>query len=477
MESDLALLGAGGEAATGPAAPVPAPGRSPGRLIPGVPALAVALVPLAAVLLACGGDGNGAEPGSNPGQGEPSGATAPAKSEIRQVVEEFSTSSDPAVCDLGTQAFHEKVWGGSGTTAIEACRTQLPRLERSGQVSIRSLEVSGSSASAEVTFGDDEEGEYTLIDTQEGWRLNGYVLTKEGSNTGKPKRSRRAHITHSQRVGSEPFGVTVAGGTVWVSNKGDDTLSRLDARTGRRKGAAVPTGDQPKESTVSDGVLWVPHAASDEVIGYDVTRALRPRRIARLPVGNHPSDAVAGGGRIWIPLEFDDRLVSLDPRRRALIGEPITVGREPGDVEYAAGKVWVTNFQDDTVVRVHPRTRRLLGRPIHVGNGPEDLVYGGGSIWVANIDAGTVTEIDVRRNRVVGRPFRVGGRPGDITYGFGSLWVTDVRRGSVKRIDPERRKRVGRPLKVGGHPIDITVGGGAVWAASLLGGTVSRIQP
>ena len=168
---------------TGPAAPVPAPRRSRGPLIAGIAALAVALIVAAVLVLAGGDDGNDAEPASNPGQSKPRAATAPAESEIRRVVEEFSTSSDPAVCDLGTQTFHEKVWGGSGPTAIEACRTELPRIERSGQVSIRSLEVSGGSASAEVTFGDGEEGEYTLIDTQEGWRLHGYVRTKEGSNT------------------------------------------------------------------------------------------------------------------------------------------------------------------------------------------------------------------------------------------------------------------------------------------------------
>ena len=107
----------------------------------------------------------------------------PAEREIRRVVEEFSTSSDPAVCELGTQAFHEQVWGGRGTKAVAACRTQLPQLRRSGQVSIQSLKLSGSSASAEVVFGDGEEGEYTLIETQDGWRLNDYMLTKEGSNT------------------------------------------------------------------------------------------------------------------------------------------------------------------------------------------------------------------------------------------------------------------------------------------------------
>ena len=151
--------------------------RSPSRLIAGVAVLAAA-----AVVLACGDDGDDAEPASKPERSE---QKASAESEIRRVVEEFSTSSDPAVCDLGTQTFHENTWGESGTTAIEACRTNLPRIKRSGQVSIRSLDLRGGSASAEVTFGDDEEGEYTLIDTQEGWRLNRYVLTKEGSNTGE----------------------------------------------------------------------------------------------------------------------------------------------------------------------------------------------------------------------------------------------------------------------------------------------------
>jgi hypothetical protein len=160
-------------------------------LLAGVAALALGLVVAVVLVLAGGGDGNDTEPVANTGAAASTGAngsggaSALADQEIRRVVEEFSTSSDQAVCDLGTQAFHEQVFGGSGTNAIAACRRHLPRITRSGQVSIRSLELSGSSASAEVVFGDGEEGEYTLIDTQEGWRLNGYVLIKEGSNTGR----------------------------------------------------------------------------------------------------------------------------------------------------------------------------------------------------------------------------------------------------------------------------------------------------
>jgi hypothetical protein len=174
----------GQSASTVAAEPARAGRRSRVPLIAGVAALALALVVAAVLVLAGGDDGNENEPVSKTGQSGSPSAAAPAEQEIRRVVEEFSTSSDPEVCDLGTQAFHEQVWGGSGTNAIAACRTQLPKIKRSGQVSIRSLELSGNSASAEVTFGDGEEGEYTLIETQDGWRLNGYVVTKAGSNTG-----------------------------------------------------------------------------------------------------------------------------------------------------------------------------------------------------------------------------------------------------------------------------------------------------
>jgi hypothetical protein len=159
--------------------------RAPAALLAGIAALALGLVVAVVLVLVGGGDGNDTEPVANTGANGSGGASALAEQEIRRVVEEFSTSSDGAVCDLGTQAFHEQVFGGSGTNAIAACRKHLPRITRSGQVSIRSLELSGSSASAEVVFGDGEEGEYTLIDTQDGWRLNEYVLIKEGSNTGR----------------------------------------------------------------------------------------------------------------------------------------------------------------------------------------------------------------------------------------------------------------------------------------------------
>ena len=159
--------------------------RSRAPLFAGAAALALALVAAALLILAGGGDGDGTERATNTGQGASATAAPSAEQEIRRVVEEFSTSSDPVVCDLGTQAFHERTWGGSGANAIEACQTELPRITRSGEVSIQSLTVNGSSATADVIFGDGEEGVYTLIETQEGWRLNEYVRTRDGSNTGR----------------------------------------------------------------------------------------------------------------------------------------------------------------------------------------------------------------------------------------------------------------------------------------------------
>ena len=163
--------------------PAPADRHSRGPLLAGVAAIALALVVAAVLVLAGGDDGNDTEPASNTATSASADPAAQAEREIRRVVEEFSTGSDEAVCDLGTQTFHERVWGGDGPSAVSVCRRELPQLKRSGQVSIQSLKLSGGSASAEVVFGDGEEGEYMLVKTQDGWRLNDYTLSKKGSNT------------------------------------------------------------------------------------------------------------------------------------------------------------------------------------------------------------------------------------------------------------------------------------------------------
>ena len=85
-----------------------------------------------------------------------------------------------------------------------------------------------------------------------------------------------------------PFGpdaVAVAEGTVWVANQLDDSVTRIDARSGR-VGRTIEVGHEPVALAASKGLVWVANRLDGTVSRIDARRtgspppsrwAMRPR--------------------------------------------------------------------------------------------------------------------------------------------------------------------------------------------------------
>jgi streptogramin lyase len=56
------------------------------------------------------------------------------------------------------------------------------------------------------------------------------------------------------------FAIAIGHGSVWATNYGPDTVTRLDAETGERIGRPIPTGPDPKGIAVGAGSVWVANA-------------------------------------------------------------------------------------------------------------------------------------------------------------------------------------------------------------------------
>ena len=79
------------------------------------------------------------------------------------------------------------------------------------------------------------------------------------------------------RVGSGPTDVVVAGGAAWTSNYEDDTLTRVDARTGEPV-ATIPVGDGPVDVAVGFGAVWAANVEEDTLsrVNPEPTKWLAP---------------------------------------------------------------------------------------------------------------------------------------------------------------------------------------------------------
>jgi DNA-binding beta-propeller fold protein YncE len=62
--------------------------------------------------------------------------------------------------------------------------------------------------------------------------------------------------------GGAAFAIALGFGSVWVTNYGRDTVTRLDATTGEPIGAPIPVGADPKGIAVGMGAVWVATAGA-----------------------------------------------------------------------------------------------------------------------------------------------------------------------------------------------------------------------
>ena len=279
------------------------------------------------------------------------------------------------------------------------------------------------------------------------------------------------HLT-TTRVGKGPAGVAVGEGSVWVANAGDDTVSRLDAKTGKPAGTPIPVGNAPFGVAVGEGSVWV--ANVDNTVSQLDAKTGKPTGTP-IRVGKEPRSVAVGEGSVWVTNTADHTVSRLDAKTGKPIEAPIRVGNAPFGVAVGEGSVWVTN-PPDTVSRLDAQTGKLIDAAIRVGNAPFGVAVGEGSVWVTKVD-NTVSRLDAQTGKPTGTPIRVGNDPFAVAVGEGSVWVTNINDNTVSRLDAQTGKPTGTPIRVGKEPRGVAVGEGSVWVTNTADDTVSRLTP
>jgi YVTN family beta-propeller protein len=283
------------------------------------------------------------------------------------------------------------------------------------------------------------------------------------------------HITAQYPVGHAPGAIAAGGGSVWVANTRDGTVSRIDRAGERVTVTPIAVGGEPTAISFDAGSLWVADGEGGRLVQINS----RTNRVAdRLPVGNAPRGVAAAYDAVWVASAVDGRVDRIDLARAGEV-QQIPVAAGPVAVADGFGSIWVAGEDANAVVRLEPRTGAPL-RTVPVGNGPAALASGEGSVWVANREDGTVSQIDPATN-IVKNLIPVGGAPAAIAVGDGAVWVADARSGAVLRLDP-RTRRVDRRIEVRSEPSALVVADGSVWAtaraapANHRGGTLTFLS-
>ena len=183
-------------------------------------------------------------------------------------------------------------------------------------------------------------------------------------------------ITAQYQVGRGPGAIAVGGGSVWVANTLDGTVTRIDREAGEV--VTIPVGGVPSGLAFGAGSLWVADGGARAVAQVD-PRANKV--LQRIDVANAPRGVAIAGSALWIVTGVDGAVhrIALDrttPRRS------IPIGANPTAIAAGAGAVWVASEEAGTVTRVDPRSGAVV-QAINVGNGPSAVATGERAVWVS----------------------------------------------------------------------------------------------
>ena len=271
-------------------------------------------------------------------------------------------------------------------------------------------------------------------------------------------------IAGQYAVGRGPSALAVGGGSVWVANAGDGTVSRIERE--RAEIVTIPIGQDPADIAFGAGSLWV----TDRAGAVSQVSPSANQVVRRIAAGNAPRGIVAGYGALWVASEADRTVGRVDLSRGA-VTQKIDLGANPTALAAGAGGVWVTSEEGGTVFRIEPRSGTVVST-IGVGHGPVDVAVGAGAVWVANRQDATVSRIDPVTGAVTDT-VPVGRDPSALAVGEGGVWVANRIDGTVSRIDPVRR-RTAKTIAVKSSPSAIAVADGSVWTAALAAPTTHR---
>jgi peptide/nickel transport system substrate-binding protein len=243
------------------------------------------------------------------------------------------------------------------------------------------------------------------------------------------------------------------GDVVWAVGEGEGTVSRIAPNVVQ----PIPVGSSANGIAVSGGSVWVADGLDGTVSRID-RRASRV--VQRIAVGHQPRAVAVGAGSVWVANAGDRTISRIDAKSGKRVAT-IASGADGQALAVGLGAVWAVDQSTDTVVKVDPAVERVA-KTIPVGAGADAIAVAFGSIWVANGLSGTVSRIDVRGG--VSATVDVGGDPIGLAAAAKRLWIADGSNRRIDAIDPAS-DRIVRKVPIGSRPVAITGAGSALWVS------------
>jgi DNA-binding beta-propeller fold protein YncE len=267
-------------------------------------------------------------------------------------------------------------------------------------------------------------------------------------------------------VGALPQHITPAHDlrTLYVSDDAGNTLTPIDARTGR-PGKPFPVADPYNLYFTPDGRLAIVVAERLHRLDFRNAHDFRLVRTLTVPCpGVNHMDFSPNGRFAIASCEFSGRVVKVDLRRFRVVGIRRLPRRYsvPQDVRSSpdAKVFYVADLAAGGVWEIDPARLKVLGL-IRTGAGAHGLVIGrsGRVLYVANRNEGSVSVISFRTRKAVAK-WRIprGGSPdmGGVSVDGKVLWLSGRYNAEVYAIDTRNGRLIAR-IRVGASPHGLCV--------------------
>ena len=205
------------------------------------------------------------------------------------------------------------------------------------------------------------------------WVVDGLAGEVEDIST----RSVADPVVGSVTVGTLPSAIAYGYGSLWVTNEGDGTVSRIDPN-GAHATTTITVGDAPDGIAVGAGAVWVANRADDTVTRIN---PVSDSPSTPIRVGAGPRGIAATGTGVWVANSLDPTVSHIDPAADRM-DRLVEVGDTPTAIAADTNSIWVATAGDATVTRIDARTEQVTKRVV-VGSSPHGLAMVGSTLWVS----------------------------------------------------------------------------------------------
>lgn len=168
--------------------------------------------------------------------------------------------------------------------------------------------------------------------------------------------------------------VATSPGDLWVGLT-DDKLLRLDPASLRTK-ATIPVPGRAEKITVADHSVWTLQFYNNSVDRIDP----RTGRITVTALPARPVAITAGAGSIWVATAGkDNELWRIAPATGQISGS-FPLGATPSAIAAQPGAVWVATGADGLLERINPATGTIV--PLSLRHAIGGLAIANGDIWL-----------------------------------------------------------------------------------------------